>query len=515
MKACKNGRISIRARAHAAELSLEDHRPDKAILYLEDYFSSDSFKETGPDAAYALSMLMDAYLELDEETEKRKLVDRIVNFTPVSPLRSEAWQRLSTIRMDDGDSDGSWQAFKNAQRDDHAAPGLRLLEVQLLMAENKFQQAGERARFFVKQLERMGMTDEEYPMLAFLRDIAEDPQQAHMALEFDMADNLGQELVQWVKEVKNRPLPNYSLEELEADEPEDELHVSMIKTGSYAVIPPANLIDIEDKWFDECPLDKPFSINPHPNLDVYPWDPEEDFGWIDFLSHNPKAFDSLYILDDLIELLSLHPNWGAPGFNSAVYEPVMDRALSIIDHILEFVAEGYLPWLVDANRPLLRTLVRHAFDFEDNDEDDRMMATFERLLRVNPDDNHGFRTGLINHYLQADLDQEALKLALSYPNDIFPDIVFGKVLALYKLDRKEEATMAAQNAVEEFPKVVKYLTASRVKEPELDQFGLTMAGEDQAWMYREEMRDTWKASRGALSWLERINGRAIRNPTGF
>ena len=56
-------------------------------------------------------------------------------------------------------------------------------------------------------------------------------------------------------------------------------------------------------------------------------------------------------------------------------------------------------------------------------------------------------------------------------------------------------------ALEDLPKVPRYLSAKRIRKPKLDPHGVLIGGNDQAWLYREEMRDVWKSTPGALEWL--------------
>jgi hypothetical protein len=73
------------------------------------------------DTAILLHLLCEAYgMSADGARHKLKLLRQTTERAPRSPLRSEAWQRLATIYMDRGDSDGAWSAFRNAQYDNGA-----------------------------------------------------------------------------------------------------------------------------------------------------------------------------------------------------------------------------------------------------------------------------------------------------------------------------------------------------------------------------------------------------------
>ena len=86
--------------------------------------------------------------------------------------------------------------------------------------------------------------------------------------------------------------------------------------------------------------------------------------------------------------------------------------------------------------------------------------------------------------------------------DAHPDLPYGKVLALFRQHRLEEAHNALRDAIRNLPKVVRFLTAKRVRKPKLDPTGVTVGGDDQAWLYRRTMYDAWLSTPGALEWLK-------------
>jgi len=131
-----------------------------------------------------------------------------------------------------------------------------------------------------------------------------------------------------------------------------------------------------------------------------------------------------------------------------------------------------------------------------------MFDIAEQVLALNPDDNHGLRNMIINDRLRRHDDLGAVRLAEEYPADLNPDIAYGHALALFRLARVDEADAAIQDAVSDLPKIPRYLLAKRVRKPKLDSVGVRMGGDDQAWLYRQEMREVWEATPGAFDWLK-------------
>ena len=134
-------------------------------------------------------------------------------------------------------------------------------------------------------------------------------------------------------------------------------------------------------------------------------------------------------------------------------------------------------------------------------ERDTAVTTAEALLELNPDDTHGVRFVLMNEYLRAGCDERALALAEQYPHDIAPETRFGAVLALLRMRRLQEAERALHTARSDLPKTAQYLLPARVRRPRVAQGTIEVGGDDQAWLYRDEMRAVWQQTPGALEWL--------------
>lgn len=194
-------------------------------------------------------------------------------------------------------------------------------------------------------------------------------------------------------------------------------------------------------------------------------------------------------------------------------QPLVERAVRILRRALEeksnnpMPGTGTLPWLDTANRPALRCLyIAHALAAERGDLAGAREHA-ELLLELNPGDNHGVRAGLMNLLLAAGDDEVALALAARFPDDMLAEIPYGRVLALVRLGREREATVAARDAVDALPEVRRYLMRERAKRPKISEFGVSIGGKDQAWIYREEMRDVWLECPEALALVKRAAGK--------
>jgi len=494
-----------------AERWLDEDRPGRAAALLEPLFDGSA---AGLDDRFepALNALCDAYDRLDHWKKKRDLLKRMTEH-PCRGLRAAAWQRLATIHIDEGDFDQAEAAFTQALREGPDSPGTALLEITLLAAQHKDTLARERAVFWRRKLIRADLGEE--AIIEFLTRAAQDPQDALITSQSAIIDPALLYLRDWIRAAGERPLPEYGLERfVHARDGELFGQLSLFSDKDTCIgypspsagkemrmYPPARLRKLETKWRAVFASPKPHSTRLTPLLQGDIWDRDD---WIGFLQGHPEAADSLDILDDLATAVYMHPESSLPWIGDALLAPLLGRAHSILDRLTGSSTGRVIPWSIAENRPALRLLFRlYLFQAESASED--AADTLETLLKLNPRDNHGIRAELMNHYLRLGEDRKALELAGRFPEDTLADLAYGQVLAFYRLGEKSDAELALRKAVRRLPRIPQYLTRKRIRRPDPGSGGLCSAGGDeQAWLYRENMRDVWEAEPGALSWLKKL-----------
>ena len=499
-QALQSKRIPTRSLIELATIYSDQGRVRKGIAILEPLFEPD-IQDTDDAYDYALNLLCNLYDDAGFDKKKLKLIQRIIKTVPRSPLRGGAWQRLAAINLDQGLAEDAWEAFQNAQRDNPDAIDLGVLEVQLLIAEQKIDQAKARAQFWVKRLERLGLDDYDVP-LNFLRQVINDPTNAMGQITLNMSGDAAQLMHQWLEEVYSRPLPKIPHEVFTLDDMQDDVPVDQ-PLGS-AIAASKDIAIIEKNWRRVFPQHKPFSIYNTCADDYDIWSVECFTVWFDFLDQHPEAFDSLDILDDLATTLTLHPQGETPWFDDILLKPILLRAQRLIQQAIDHVNDDVkLLWVVEENRPALRSLARLSTLYYRQGNLDQLSQINEFVLKLNPDDNHGLRMEQMNLLLRQGDNQKALELANTYLDDLHPETLYGRVLALVRLGQMAEASQAAQHAIKRLPKIVRYLTHKRVKKPKLDYSSITYGGDDQAWIYRNDMREEWATTPGIFDWLKK------------
>lgn len=551
-EAAAAGRVPPVALGAAGHKLVRDGDADGARRLLEPLFPA-SVVVLDERFEAALDALCDAYDELGEPRKKQRLLERVAQ-TARPGLRVPAWQRLATVLTDAGQPEKAWAAFREAQRLDPDHPALSILEVTLLHAEGRTEQAAERAAFWSRRLRKLGFDDPN--ILGHLDALAKGDNEATGEAFLQLSGEAPKRLHAWLARHERQPVPEYRVEAPAPLDPSDEegflrgvrqhlLQLGVAESGldehvealrrevqelaksparkqrspreplgpgdaedestrlDAALTPPGPVAAVEDAWGKVYAHGKPMLVALEMDFERDPWG-EGVERWLDFLGAHPEAFDSLAILDDLATALGAHPLLAAPWAGQLLLAPLLARAAAIIDAALAARPSATLPWAMPANRPTLRLLVRRAFQLLD-EGDPHAAESLRRLLALNPADNHGMRSPLANLLLRRGEDDAALEVTARYPNDIDPAIRFGAVLAFYRKGDLKQATRALRSARRDLPLVAGYLIARRKAKPRLGEFGITPGGPDQAWLYREEMRDLWAGVPGLLDWLERAS----------
>lgn len=516
------------------------------------------------EAADMMWVLADAYDALGNSSLKRKLLRRAIE-EGRGVLRADALQRMATVLADKRDFDGAWEHFRLALRENPDDPSLAHLEIILLTDQQRFDDAAERAKFWLAKLKRAGWGDDDGPLINLLHEAAAG--RAGEAMANITAYAAGSEVERFVAAVRTAlhlplkpghvdagvPVPG------EAGEPGDlaaqivaqltgmgidpaearkeaaklmpqlqekiESSKGAVQAGT-AALPPDNagdadlnsgeidgasrevcltpdpaLAELEKEWQRAWPVAKPFSTMPTPRTDINPWEPARADLWIGFIEQHPEAVHSPAILDDWSVAMRMLEH-DAQDWMVSEFAP---QFAARIEQILDSAALGdaQLPWGMVENRPVLRLLAHGAFEAAHRSRSDDARVRMRRLLRLNPNDNHGIRLALINLDLAAGDDDAALAVQAQYEDDMSPALMYGAALAWFRKGDRARAGAALKSARELCEHIEPYLVPAKKAQPKMGEYGVTVGGADEAWLYRRDMRDVWAASPGALEWLRK------------
>lgn len=166
---------------------------------------------------------------------------------------------------------------------------------------------------------------------------------------------------------------------------------------------------------------------------------------------------------------------------------------------MKALPKGFVPgkdllewgWL--ENRAFLRCAYSVGLYFFDRGNLAKGMELFQFIISVNPKDNQGIRSLLIEGYLKIGNYQAAIDLCDKYEDDISVELIYGKPYALFKLGNKQEATTLLRKAIQSRPKVAKELLKKKHKQPKSKFLGgITIGGADEAYFYWEDNGILWE-----------------------
>ena len=374
-------------------------------------------------------------------------------------------------------------------------PTLAPLEVTVLLAAGETRQAGDRARFWLGFLRRHGIEEAMAEAVTFLEATARDPERAASDFRASEQPFLAELATLMVDAVARpvRPLP------------------VIVEEGEAAFEVPPDHLGMAAAWREAWPRSEEPGSADHDIDDAVMREPER---WLGVLRAHPEAFDSLEVLDDLASLA-----WAAAdidrGWDEPLLAPLLTRGEAIVRASLVSAQVAALPWSQPANRPALRVLGLLASWQETRGRVEGGAALRTEILALDPADEQGHRGVLVDHALRRGDDARALELARA--GDDLAQTVFGRGLALWRLGRREEAEQALRAAAADRPLLVRMLLSEEEPEkPEIEDGTVSVGGEDEAWLYRDEMLDVWKQTPDALEFLRGLDlpGLALRRRRG-
>lgn len=451
---------------------------------------------------YAFDALMEAYQAFGLETSCDALVRRVATSRDPS-LATAARCRWATLLADGGDFRAAWALFHETLRLYPHIPELWHLELTLLHAEGRAAEARVRGPVLAARARREGL-DELADVLADLAEHGIDDEAMDWAGDDPVYDP---EDEAWVALCEQVPASIdatacLALHERTLEAPESEGEPPLLHVRSTGML--ASLVS---DWRSRFKVDKPMQTMLIGDAGALLEDLPAAAG---FLAGHPQAWLSLDVLDDLLLAAAQIAGPDAPT-------PVLRSAWRLAEHAVAVlrIVIGEQPvrllWMNTASRPALRVLAQAIHLARERRDNAQIEQLIRWSLQLNPHDNHGWRTVLAPALLLKGRAEEALALTQAYPDDM-PPMAHLRALALFMLDRRDEAEAALRAAHADHPRLVQALLPPLLDAPpEDDGPGIEPGGERQAWEHRARMRPTWVRS-GALDWLRGLNLEAPPRP---
>jgi len=442
---------------------------ERALLMLDPIFKQPDAKLDHRDEL-AFDALAELCIRLDKPRKKTTLVKRIMQH-PDKRLQTAALHRYCCILGDQGKGDEAWAYFQKAQRLDPDDPSLSHLEILLLMQQGKIEQMQQRGGYWIRRLGHMNRDGELDDLIAVIKEMISDtPTAMGNLIEHDTPG--AARLIAWLKAACQSPPPL-----LNKIQVYDDAGVIEPKNKRAAVL--------ERDWLE---------------LLMYCDDPwENPDAWLEELEEHPELAGSSNVLDDLIQMVR---ELDTPN-PMLTFEPLLMLTTFQAKRLLPEQPEAPLEWGFIQNRPVLRMLGFIIDNLVQMDDQQTALEMMEWALRLNPNDNQGFRSEVVNAYLRLNRNDDAIALCAHYPEDFDVSICFGRALALFRQGKRPQADTHLKSAIRKFPKVPNAITRKTMKEPKNLEPGLvTCGGDDEAWYYRQDARDLWLNTPGAIAWMK-------------
>jgi tetratricopeptide (TPR) repeat protein len=272
--------------------------------------------------AAALNTLLEAYDALDLQEERWEEAERLArDLRP--PLRAVLWENLARSYAVEGEMEEAWTSLERARQDDPESPALGPLEVSLLLAEGRTEEAAEKARYWRGRLREGDLTEQGNEFLARVGENAEETQ-----LRFSFGDEVTDQ-IRWLEAWLAGSRPPAALYGIEA---------VLEDPGAGRLVPAASLRELEEGFEAEF---YPPLVNPdadpdaeEENEDWDPWDEDRAELWLGFLMKHPEALDSVDVLEDVAHAVSEIAADRYGFLDRPLLRPILDRGLAIVRQAL-------------------------------------------------------------------------------------------------------------------------------------------------------------------------------------
>ncbi len=157
-------------------------------------------------------------------------------------------------------------------------------------------------------------------------------------------------------------------------------------------------------------------------------------------------------------------------------------------------------WMLIETRPYMRAMEQLAGLLFAGGLNLDAIHIYEKMLKLNPNDNQGVRDSLLGAYLSADDLEGAARLLKRYKGDAGANFAWGRVLERFLAGDPAGAAVALETARQSNPFVELYMTTQkRIPDdlPEMYQLG----SEEEAVLCMNAVGRAWALKRDAVFWL--------------
>jgi tetratricopeptide (TPR) repeat protein len=157
-------------------------------------------------------------------------------------------------------------------------------------------------------------------------------------------------------------------------------------------------------------------------------------------------------------------------------------------------------WVNEETRPYMHVLLAVAENAEARGCRKEAIAIYERMLKLNPNDNQGVRDVLLGLYLAERMLPKTLKLLTAYEDDDSAWFAWGRVLYYFVAKDRPKATRLLKKARKLNPFMEEYLSGAR-QFPDAPPPCYSPGDESEAILAAADLLEAWSRRQNALLWL--------------
>ncbi|MGC8638131.1 MAG: tetratricopeptide repeat protein [Athalassotoga sp.] len=217
--------------------------------------------------------------------------------------------------------------------------------------------------------------------------------------------------------------------------------------------------------------------------------------YISLIIQHPNYIDAYHHLAMLLNIKGKNKE----AFN--MWEKAVDIGMRCFPKNFK-IGDDIIEWGFIENRPFFRAYHGLGLAYLGKHDVEKALSIFNDILVLNPDDNQGIRSLVVECNFALKKPDEVLKVCQKYSDDTMGEILYGYPLAFFQLGKKDKAEKKMKEAIGYLPLIAKELIKTRHSKPK-SIYGsyLEMGGADEAYVYWERSGIFWKNTEGALEFV--------------
>jgi tetratricopeptide (TPR) repeat protein len=136
---------------------------------------------------------------------------------------------------------------------------------------------------------------------------------------------------------------------------------------------------------------------------------------------------------------------------------------------------------------------------------EQALEVFENILSLNAHDNQGARSVVVECNFELNRPEAVLEVCDRFRYDGLEQLVYGRPLALFQLNRVTEAAKAFRRAKRVYPLITEeQIRKTHVRPEGWQEERITLGGTDQAYACWKEFGKFWRKTPRALAFVGKI-----------